>query len=62
MNAEEIAALAGRLAAFNEWRRGMDTGPQPDPRAVGQDLDAAIAALRATAMLLREEDRKRPAR
>ena len=49
MNAEEIAALAARLAAFNEWRRGMDSGPQPDPRAVGVDLDAAIAALRAMA-------------
>ena len=61
MNAEEIAALAGRLAAFNEWRRGEEDGPQPDPRAVGNDIDAAVAALRATALLLREEDRKRRA-
>lgn len=30
------------LRAFNEWRRGDEDIPQPDPLAVGEAIDAAI--------------------
>ena len=33
-----------RLRRYNEWRRGADF-EQPEPAAIGQDIDAAIAAI-----------------
>lgn len=45
-----LAALADRLEAANRWRRG-DEGQQPDPTALGADIDAAVAALRQVAEL-----------
>jgi hypothetical protein len=59
------------LKRFNAWRRGDDVIEQPNPKAVGQAIDAVIehlAALerdrddwKADAQLLRDENRKSPA-
>jgi hypothetical protein len=59
------------LKRFNAWRRGDDVIEQPNPKAVGQAIDAVIehlAALErdrddwnAEAQLLRDENRKSPA-
>lgn len=34
--------VAVKLRAFNEWRRGDEDIPQPDPREIGEAIDAAI--------------------
>ena len=36
------AEVAAKLRAFNEWRRGDEEIPQPDPREIGEAIDAAI--------------------
>ena len=36
------AEVAAKLRAFNEWRRGDEDIPQPDPRVIGEAIDAAI--------------------
>ena len=33
---------ANFLRQFNEWRRGDEDIPQPDPRVIGEAIDAAI--------------------
>ena len=30
------------LRQFNEWRRGDEDIPQPDPREIGEAIDAAV--------------------
>ena len=30
------------LRQFNEWRRGDEDVPQPDPREIGEAIDAAV--------------------
>ena len=41
MNAKDVIE---RLKLFNAWRRGADI-EMPDPKAIGQDIDAAIKLL-----------------
>ena len=36
------AEVAAKLRAFNEWRRGDEDIPQPDPRVIGEAIDAAV--------------------
>ena len=36
------AEAATILRQFNEWRRGNEDIPQPDPIAVGKAIDAAV--------------------
>ena len=36
------AKTAAILRQFNEWRRGDEDIPQPDPREIGEAIDAAI--------------------
>lgn len=36
------AEVAAKLRAFNEWRRGDEDIPQPDPREICEAIDAAI--------------------
>ena len=36
------AEVAAKLRAFNDWRRGDEDIPQPDPRVIGEAIDAAI--------------------
>ena len=58
MTPAETAAI---LRQFNEWRRGDEGIPQPDPREIGDAIDAAVEmiersikleqALKATAKL-----------
>jgi hypothetical protein len=43
------------LRKYNEWRRGADT-EQPDPKELGEQIDAAISAL---VILERERDEAR---
>ena len=33
---------ANFLRQFNEWRRGDEDIPQPDPRVIGEAIDAAV--------------------
>ena len=33
---------AATLRQYNEWRRGDETVEQPDPREIGEAIDAAI--------------------
>ena len=49
MTPTETAAF---LRAFNEWRRGDEDIPQPDPRVIGEAIDAAVEMLESA-----EEDR-----
>ena len=42
MTPTETATL---LRQFNEWRRGDEDIPQPDPREIGEAIDAAIEML-----------------
>lgn len=44
MNTETIIA---QLDQLNRWRRGEESDPQPDPKQVGEVIDAAIASLRS---------------
>ena len=39
MTPSEVAAI---LRQFNEWRRGNEDIPQPDPREIGAAIDAAV--------------------
>ena len=39
------AEVAAKLRAFNEWRRGDEDIPQPDPREIGKAIDAAVEML-----------------
>ena len=39
MTPTEAAAI---LRQFNEWRRGAETIEQPDPREIGEAIDAAV--------------------
>lgn len=39
MNPAETAVI---LCQFNEWRRGDEDIPQPDPREIGEAIDAAV--------------------
>ena len=39
MTPTETAAI---LRQFNEWRRGDETTAQPDPREIGEAIDAAV--------------------
>lgn len=39
MTPTEVAAT---LRQFNEWRRGDDDIEQPDPREIGEAIDAAV--------------------
>ena len=36
------AEVAAKLRAFNKWRRGDEDIPQPDPRVIGEAIDAAV--------------------
>ena len=36
------AETAAFLLQFNEWRRGDEDIPQPDPRVIGEAIDAAV--------------------
>ena len=36
------AEVASNLRSFNEWRRGDEDIPQPDPRVIGEAIDAAV--------------------
>ncbi|HML83331.1 MAG TPA: hypothetical protein PKE37_16375 [Thiomonas arsenitoxydans] len=36
------AEVAAKLRAFNEWRRSDEDIPQPDPREIGEAIDAAV--------------------
>jgi len=42
----ETKLLLERLKRFNEWRKGDETLPQPDPEQVTKDIDKAIYLLR----------------
>ena len=39
MTDREVAAI---LHQFNEWRRGDEDIPQPDPREIGEAIDAVV--------------------
>ena len=39
------AEVAAKLRAFNDWRRGDEDIPQPDPRVIGEAIDAAVEML-----------------
>ena len=44
MTPTETAAL---LRQYNQWRRGnLEGQPQPDPREIGEAIDAAIALIK----------------
>ena len=34
--------VAAKLRAFSEWRRGDEDIPKPDPREIGEAIDAAV--------------------
>ena len=39
------------LRQFNEWRRGDEDIPQPDPRVIGEAIDAAVEMIDRLAAL-----------
>ena len=39
MTPSEVTTI---LRQFNEWRRGDEDVPQPDPREIGEAIDAAV--------------------
>ena len=45
------AEVAAKLRAFNEWRRGDEDIPQPDPRVIGKAIDAAVEMIDRLAAL-----------
>ena len=45
------AEVATKLRAFNEWRRGDEDIPQPDPRVIGKAIDAAVEMIERLAVL-----------
>ena len=48
MTPTEVAAT---LRQFNEWRRGDEDIPQPDPRVIGKAIDAAVEMIERLAAL-----------
>ena len=42
----KIKELIERLRTYNAWRRGAEN-EMPEPQQIGQDIDAAIAAITA---------------
>ena len=42
------AEVAATLRQFNEWRRGDETTAQPDPREIGEAIDAAVEMIERT--------------
>ena len=36
------AEVTAKLRVFNAWRRGDETIEQPDPREIGEAIDAAV--------------------
>ena len=48
MTPTEVAAT---LRQFNEWRRGDEDIPQPDPRVIGKAIDAAVEMIERLAVL-----------
>ena len=53
MTPAETAAI---LRQFNEWRRGDEDIPQPDPREIGEAIDAAIAMIERLEAAEKERD------
>ena len=45
------AETAAFLRQFNEWRRGDEDIPQPDPRVIGEAIDAAVEMIDRLAAL-----------
>ena len=58
MRAEELTALAKRLRVYNDWRRGYELLEQPDPAAVGHDIEDAIEVIEAEVCRIRMGDEK----
>ncbi len=50
MTPTEITTI---LRQFNEWRRGDEDIPQPDPREIGEAIDAAVEMIERVASLPR---------
>jgi hypothetical protein len=42
------AEAAATLRQFNEWRRGDEDIPQPDPREISEAIDAAAEMIERT--------------
>ena len=47
------------LRQFNEWRRGDEDIPQPDPREISEAIDAAIAMIERLEAAEKERDELR---
>ena len=46
---------AAKLRQFNDWRRGADI-PQPDPREIGEAIDAAVEMIERLEAAEKERD------
>ena len=53
MTPAETAAI---LRQFNDWRRGDEDIPQPDPRVIGEAIDAAVEMIERLEAAEKERD------
>lgn len=42
MTEADLNYLINRLQRYQDWRRGKDDDFDPDPKLIGEDIDAAI--------------------
>lgn len=61
MTEADLNYLINRLQRYQDWRRGSDDGFDPNPRLIGEDIDAAIEVCKMVSSMLNmvKEDEKK---
>ena len=59
-NIKTLRKLARRLSVYNDWRRGSDRDPMPEPEQIGNDIDAAIQAIEEYVEMLKDAEVEKP--
>ena len=57
MNEADLNYLINRLQRYQEWRRGSDDGFDPNPKLIGEDIDAAIEVCKMVSEMLKMVNR-----
>ena len=57
MNEADLNYLINRLQRYQDWRRGNDDGFDPNPKLIGEDIDAAIEVCKMVSEMLKMVNR-----
>ena len=58
MTEADLNYLINRLQRYQEWRRGCDKDFDPDPKLIGEDIDAAIEVCKIVSNILKQSPEK----